>query len=130
MILPGLDQEDQEKEFEAILSEMTITEDWVAKRPSRQTRKTNEKKAQQSIAERSRRSVKGETRSSAINIRTTPAMKAKLDKSSKAAKQTSTQFVEEAIDLKSILDAVAHQHGTDAHALLNEMIATLKSKKG
>lgn len=122
--------DDTEKEFEALIGEMTVSEDWVLTRPSRQTRKASEKKSQQSMAERSRRSAKGETRSSAINIRTTPAMKAKLDKSSKAAKQTSTQFIEEAIDIKAALDAAAHHNGTTAQHLLSELLAAMERKKG
>ncbi len=112
-------------EFEATIDE------WANSRPKRQNRMAEERKATQTKAERSRRSDKGETRSSAINIRTTPAKKAKLDKASKAAKLTSTQFLEEAIDLKSALDLAAREHGTTAQALLDEVLATLvKAKKG
>jgi hypothetical protein len=78
---------DETAEFEAAFSE------WETSRPKRQNRMAEERKATQTKAERSRRSDKGETRSSAINIRTTPAKKAKLDKASKAAKLTSTQLL-------------------------------------
>jgi hypothetical protein len=120
------DDEVSAAEFEATINE------WATSRPPRQARKAEERKSQQTKAERSRGGAKGETKSSAINIRTTPAIKATLDKASKAVKQTATQYIEDAIAFKAKLDrAAAELGGVDVHALLDEMIATAtKSKKG
>ena len=78
-------------EFESHMAEMEKA------RSPRAKRKLDERDAQKTKKERSRNSVDGQTRSTAINIRTTPAIKAMLEKGSADLKMTQTQLVEEAI---------------------------------